>query len=150
MAPKMSIDTSRWALKLLHVQGAVIDGIESAVKKGSDILLKQTVKNVSGERHDYGTPGPSPGELPVTRITSMLKQSIDRKMLAKDLAIVYPDENKAPYAAAVHDGTKKKGTARQIMKPRRYLYEAVRIKNDEIKSAMRDITINKIRDYGLS
>lgn len=143
MAPRMHMDTSRWALKLLRVQGAVIDGIESAVKKGSDILLKETVKNVSGERHDYGTASPSPGELPVSRITSMLKQSVKREIVQKDLAIVYPDDTVAPYAKHVHDGTR-------VMQPRRYLYEAARTKNSEIKSVMRDVALNKIREYGLS
>ena len=143
MAPKMHIDTSRWAAKLLSVQREFTDGLETAVKKGSDVLVKETVKNVSGELHQYGTPSPSPGELPVSRITSMLKQSITRVMVGKDAAVIYPDETKAPYAKYVHDGTR-------VMKPRRYLSEAIRAKKEEIIDTIKDEVISRIRRHGLS
>lgn len=140
---KMTIDTKRWELKLLHLTSAVAGAVENSVKKGSDIVLKKTIQNLSGQAHPYGTPGPSPGELPVTRITSNLKGSMRMEKVAYDLILIFPDVNKAPYAAFVHDGT-------QTMEKRPYLYEAVRETREQVTDKIKDEFLSVIREYGLS
>jgi len=146
---KMTIDTKRWELKLLHLTSAVAGAVENSVKKGSDIVLKKTIQNLSGQAHPYGTPGPSPGELPVTRITSNLKGSMRMEKVAYDLILIFPDVNKAPYAAAVHDGSKDVDNA--VIMPRRpYLYEAVRETREQVTDKIKDEFLSVIREYGLS
>jgi hypothetical protein len=148
MATKMGIDTTRWQKKLIGVYGALNDAMEVATQKGSDIVLKETVKNVSGLLHSESSPSPTPGQLPVSRITGMLKQSITRVRLAKDLMIIYPNVQIAPYAAAVHDGTKDVDNA-VLMKRRPFLYEAVRLTRDKVAVVLKNEFLNVIRKYGL-
>lgn len=109
---------------------SVAGALKKAVDFGIDALHKEMVVNVMGIRHLPGTPGPYPGKLPVTRISTDLSKCISFKRINNIFGIVFADTRKAWYAGIVHDGNGR-------MAPRPFARAAVNNKREAILRRMR-------------
>jgi len=145
----MYVDVSGWKKKYGYVMHEMAPAIKRAVDEGMDILMMQTIDNVTGDA--YGSrKGPrggvvwhrgamtNSGKLPVTVRTGTLRRSVKGIRPHDYLGAVYSDLTVAPYAPYVHDGTK-------YLRPRRFLGEAVRGKKQSINDRFTVAIKNVIR-----
>lgn len=136
MPQNMHVDITGWQEKYKEIFHLLGPAIKKACDEGQDILLKQTIENVTGDAYGShkskkgnvvwhrGTMT-NAGKLPVPIRTNALRKSIKWAKIHDHLRAIYSDANVAPYNQYVHDGTK-------YMKPRRYLGEAVQGKTQSI------------------
>ena len=149
---QMTVDISGWMKQHRNIMAALGPEIKKAVDEGMDILMTQTINNVTGDA--YGShkgpkggvvwhtgPMTNSGKLPVTIRTGTLRRSVKAARIHDYLGIVYADLNIASYAAFVHDGTK-------YMRPRPYLGEAVKGKRQSIQDRFVVALKNVLRKAG--
>ena len=122
-----NLNMTGWVRKLEGAEKAMAMKImPDMIDKGMDMLSAEVTKNLQGVHHKAGTPAPTPGQLPVSKITSNLAGSVDFDRIKPTLGIVFVDKRKAPYALPVHRGVKKDGGGWQ-MRPRKFFQEAHRV-----------------------
>jgi HK97 gp10 family phage protein len=140
MAQK-TVDTTRMSLKFKNVKMANQVATIKALLFARETVMAETIKNLSGPHYKIGTSGPQTGRMPIPRMTGDLARSLAHQKLSDLLYRIYSDQKIAPYAKFVHDGTKR-------MKPRRYLYDAVKAKKQAIINRMRNELKIAIRKVG--
>ena len=122
-----NLNMTGWTRKLEGATQAMnLKIMPGMVDKGMDILTEEVSKNLQGVMHAAGTPSPTPGQLPVSKITSHLAEAVHSERLKPTLGIVFIDKGTAPYALPVHRGVKRDGGGWQ-MRPRKFFSEAVRV-----------------------
>jgi HK97 gp10 family phage protein len=135
------IDFSGFEAKSTRVKFALSEAIKEALEFGMDELSRKVTANLSGIRHKPGTPSPYPGQIPVTKISVNLSQSVASKRIDLMHGVVYIRKDKAPYAKWVHWGTKR-------MKPRRFMTEAIADRKQAIINKQRYLVKLAIRKAG--
>jgi hypothetical protein len=135
LPPGFGFDMSGWQKKVSAARlGLKNTIIPACVEKGMDMMNEEVTKNISGVMHAYGTPSPTPGQLPVTGITANLRGAVVSRRIDDNLGIVFIDgkasktkggagNGKAPYAAAIEYGTKT-ADGKRTMRPRRFFRTA--------------------------
>jgi len=122
-----NLNMTGWVRKLEGAEKAMAMKImPDMIDKGMDMLSAEVTKNLQGVHHKAGTPAPTPGQLPVSKITSNLAGSVMSERKKPTLGIVFVDKRKAPYGLAVHRGVKKNGGGWQML-PRKFFQEAHRV-----------------------
>lgn len=122
-----NLNMTRWVRKLDGATHAMNNKImPSIVDKGMDMLNAEVTKNLQGVTHKAGTPSPTAGKLPVSKITSHLAGAVVSERKKPTFGIVFVDKRVAPYGLPVHRGVKKDGGGWQ-MRPRKFFQEARRV-----------------------
>ncbi len=137
-----TVDTSGWEKRSLKAKVLLAQAAAEAVKFGAEELAKAVTKALAGVRHSPGTRSPYPGQLPVTKISASLSQSVKIKRIDTVTIAVYIRKDKAPYAPYVHYGTKR-------MKPRRFMSDTAAERRQAIINRQRYIIIGKFKEHGL-
>ena len=136
-----TVDISGWKRKHLALKRELMRVLPEAVDLATDLLYKETAKNLSGPHYAIGTRGPMTGQMPIPRMNYLLSQSLRRKRLNKLISAVYSDERVAKYNKYVHDGTRR-------TRPRRFLYDAVIARRPAGQNIMRYRIMAAIRRVG--
>lgn len=142
MSNKTGMSSLGWSRKINRLIRQIHPEIVRVAKESSDIILTETVKNVSGPGIRPGiTDSPAIGKMPVPRRTGDLARSIKRKTIYSWLYAVFSDPKIAPHGKYVHNGTKR-------MKPRRFLWGAIQKNYRKIHTKMNNDLLKKIRFIG--
>ncbi len=126
-----NLNMTGWVRKLEGAEKAMAMKImPDMIDKGMDMLSTEVTKNLQGIQHDAGTVSPTPGKLPVSKITSHLANAVAYDRKSPTLGVVFVDKRQAPYGLNVHKGVrkvKKDGGLAWQMKPRKFFQEARRV-----------------------
>jgi len=132
-----------WSRKMNRMIREVRPEILRVARESSDLVLTETVRNVSGpgigERPS--SDNPAIGKMPVPIRSKQLRRSIKRVTIFPWLFAIHADPTIAPHAKWVHNGTRK-------MKPRRFLWDTIKKNYRKIHSAMNKDVLKKIRAIG--
>jgi len=138
-----NIDISGWQKKYKKIVEELAPGIARAVDFGMDTLHQEVIKNVTGMH--YKPPGapdePLKGSYPVPVVTGTLRRSIKGIRINSVLGVIASDQNIANYNKFVHDGTR-------YMKPRRFMLDALKAREQAIINRMKYEIIKVVRKYG--
>lgn len=141
-----NLNMTGWVRKLDGAQKAMSNKImPDIVDKGMDMLNEEVTKNLQGIQHSAGTPSPSPGQLPVSKITSHLAGAVVSERLKPTLGIVFVDKRVAPYGLPVHRGVKKDGGGWQ-MRPRKFFQEAHRVVRAKLYPVWKEMMSRGLKD----